>query len=183
LHGSTSYRVPWVYDDEAVDVLRFFTRLKHRLMPYLWAKSVEAHHTGTPVMRAMHLEFPNDPACDTLDRQYMLGDALLVAPVFTLDGTVEYYVPEGEWTNILTGQQVEGGKWHREKHGVMSLPVLARHGCQIPVSLKDDSIEDAFEAELGVLEFGGEIPTVFDKQGRLAQPKLTNLLLKNWLQS
>ena len=104
LHGSTSYRVPWVYDDEAVKVLRFFTRLKHRLMPYLWAKAVEAHETGTPVMRAMHLEFPNDPACDTLDRQYMLGDALLVAPVFSFDGMVDYYVPAGQWTNLLTGE-------------------------------------------------------------------------------
>ena len=61
LHGSQSYRVPWTFDDEAVDVLRFFTRLKCRLMPYLYAQARQAHLHGTPVMRAMLLEFPDDP--------------------------------------------------------------------------------------------------------------------------
>lgn len=68
LHGSSSYRVPWEFDDEAVNVLRFFTNLKCRLMPYLFQKAVEAHETGVPLMRAMPLEFSDDPACDTLDR-------------------------------------------------------------------------------------------------------------------
>jgi len=71
LHGSTSYRVPWLYDEEAVDVLRFFTKLKMRLMPYLFSKSVESSRIGIPLMRAMVLEFGNDPTCDYVDRQYM----------------------------------------------------------------------------------------------------------------
>src|SRR5947209_6458140 len=70
LHGSSSYRVPWQFDEEAVDVLRFFTKLKCRLMPYLYAQAIATHRTGVPIMRAMILEFPDDPACDTLDRQY-----------------------------------------------------------------------------------------------------------------
>lgn len=126
LHGSQSYRVPWIYDDEAVEVLRKFSKLKCSLMPYLWAKAYEAHETGVPVMRAMHLEFPNDPACETLDRQYMLGDSLLVAPVFTQDGTVTYYVPEGRWTKLLTGEEVIGGRWFKETHGALSIPLLVR---------------------------------------------------------
>src|SRR5574344_348159 len=95
LHGNSSYRVPWLFDGEAVDVLRFFVNLKCRLMPEIWRASVEASRTGLPVMRAMLLEFPDDPGCRTLDRQYMLGDSLLVAPVFSPDGLVEYYLPEG----------------------------------------------------------------------------------------
>ena len=109
LHGSNSYRVPWLFDEEAVDVLRFFTRLKCRLMPYLFGAASQAHDSGVPMMRAMVLEFPDDPACDYLDRQYMLGDSLLVAPVFSPDGGVDYYVPDGRWTNFLTGEVVEGG--------------------------------------------------------------------------
>ncbi len=70
LHGSSSYRVPWAYDEEACNVLRLFTKLKCRLMPYLWGAALEAHREGVPTMRAMLIEFPNDPACDTLDRQY-----------------------------------------------------------------------------------------------------------------
>jgi alpha-D-xyloside xylohydrolase len=137
LHGSSSYRVPWLFDEEAVEVLRFFTKLKCRLMPYLFAAAVEAHATGVPMMRAMPLEFPEDPGCDTLDRQYMLGENLLVAPVFTRDGVVDYYLPAGRWTHFLTGQVVEGGGWKRERHDTLSLPLLARPNSIIAVGAND----------------------------------------------
>ena len=96
LHGSGSYRVPWLFDEESVDVVRAFSKLKCRLMPYLYQMAVEAHEHGTPMMRPMMMEFPEDPACEYLDRQYMLGDRLLVAPVFRKDGKVTYYAPAGE---------------------------------------------------------------------------------------
>ena len=82
LHGSTSYRVPWAYDEEAVEVVRFFTRLKARLMPYIYKTAVQAHTEGVPSMRSMVLEFTGDRMCNYIDRQYMLGDSLLVAPYF-----------------------------------------------------------------------------------------------------
>lgn len=126
LHGSSSYRVPWLFDEEAVDVLRHFTRLKHRLMPYLFAAAREAHLEGLPVMRALALEFPGDPACEALDRQYMLGGSLLVAPVFSSADAVRYYVPAGRWTSILSGAVVTGPGWFTEAHGFQSLPLLAR---------------------------------------------------------
>jgi alpha-D-xyloside xylohydrolase len=138
LHGSSSYRVPWLFDEEAVEVLRFFTKLKCRLMPYLFNAACQAHMVGVPVMRAMILEFPSDPACDTLDRQYMLGDSLLMAPVFTSDGTVDYYLPEGRWTNFLTGQVVEGGRWVRQKHDYLSLPLMVRPNSVIAVGSRED---------------------------------------------
>ncbi|MBD0734912.1 alpha-xylosidase [Streptomyces sp. CBMA29] len=137
LHGSTSYRVPWDYGDEAVDVTREFTLLKHRLAPYLQRAAQQAHLAGTPVMRAMILEFPDDPAAATLDRQYMLGDDLLVAPVFSEDGTVDYYIPPGTWTNILTGAQVTGPRWVREQHDFHTLPLLARPDSVIPLAADD----------------------------------------------
>jgi alpha-D-xyloside xylohydrolase len=77
-------------------------------MPYLWQVALEAHREGVPMMRAMLLEFPEDPACETLDRQYLLGGSLLVAPIFAEDGIVDYYLPVGRWTNFLTGQVQEG---------------------------------------------------------------------------
>ncbi len=138
LHGSGSYRVPWLFDDEAVDVARLFTKLKCSLMPYIFQQAVIAATTGVPVMRAMLLEFPDDPACATLDRQYMLGDSLLVAPVFAADGWVEYYVPAGRWTNYLSGEVVEGPRWVREQHGFLSVPLLVRPNCVIPVGAVDD---------------------------------------------
>jgi alpha-D-xyloside xylohydrolase len=126
LHGSNSYRVPWLFDEEAVDVLRKFTRLKLRLMPYLFGHALEAHEKGLPMMRAMLLEFPDDPACDYLDRQYMLGESLLVAPVFSTAGRVRYYLPAGRWTDFFSGKVITGPGWQEESHDFISLPLMVR---------------------------------------------------------
>jgi alpha-D-xyloside xylohydrolase len=138
LHGNSSYRVPWLYDEEAVEVLARFTRLKCSLMPYLYRLALQAHDQGLPLLRAMMLEFPDDPACDTLDLQYMLGDSLLVAPVFTNDGRVSYYVPTGRWTDLLTGKVVQGPAWVHATHDYTSLPLLVRPNTVIPVGEHTD---------------------------------------------
>jgi len=137
LHGSKSYRVPWVYDDEACDVVRQFTQLKCRLMPYLYPASSQAASHGTPVMRAMMLEFPEDPACDYLDRQYMLGDDLLVAPVFSEEGDVDFYMPQGRWTHLLNNEVAEGSRWHRQQHGFDSLPLYVRPNTLLALGSND----------------------------------------------
>lgn len=172
LHGNVSYRVPWAFGDEAVDVARKFTRLKHRLMPYLYGAAVEAHRTGVPVMRPMVLEFPDDPACRTLDRQYMLGPDLLVAPVFTAEGDVEFYVPEGTWTHLLTGETVEGPAFRRETHAFDSLPLYVRPGALLPLGADDRRPDGDWLQDLTLLvtpdtRDGTEI-TVPDLAGRPA---------------
>ena len=126
LHGNSSYRVPWLFDEEAVDVLRSFTKLKGRLMPYLWAQAIKTHTTGVPMMRAMVIDYANDPACRTLDLQYMFGDNILVAPIFNDRGYAEYYLPKGKWTDIISGKVYEGGKFYGETYDYFGLPCLAR---------------------------------------------------------
>jgi alpha-D-xyloside xylohydrolase len=138
LHGSSSYRVPWNYDEEAVAVLSKFTKLKCNLMPYLYRAAVQAHEQGAPMLRAMMLEFPGDLACDYLDLQYMLGDSLLIAPVFSHDGSVNYYVPEGKWTDFLNGEEMDGPRWVRAAHDFMSLPLLVRPNSVIPIGSHSD---------------------------------------------
>jgi len=133
LHGSTSYRVPWLYDEEAVDVVRYFTKLKCSLMPYLFKNAVETSKTGVPMMRSMILEFQEEEACNYLDRQYMLGDSLLVAPIFNKKGEVSYYLPKGKWTNFFTNEKVEGGIWRKESHDYMSIPLMVRPSSIIAV--------------------------------------------------
>jgi alpha-D-xyloside xylohydrolase len=107
-------------------------------MPYIFGRAVESHETGVPVMRPMMLEFPEDVTCQMLDRQYMLGDSLLVAPVFHGDGHVDCYLPEGEWTSLLSGEVTEGGKWRRENHGFMSLPLYVRENTVLPMGSVDN---------------------------------------------
>lgn len=144
LHGNESYRVPWLFDEEAVEVLRFFTNLKCRLMPYLYGAACEASRDGVPMMRAMVLEFMDDPLCATLDLQYMLGESLLVAPVFNKEGIASYYLPKGAWTNFLTNEKIEGGSWRKETHGYMSVPILVRPNSIIAVGSDDKKTEYDF---------------------------------------
>ena len=131
LHGNESVRVPWAFDEEAVDVTRRFAKLKAGLMPYLLAASLEAHDLGLPMMRAMLLEFPDDRTCWNLDQQYMLGADLLVAPVFSAAGEIEFYLPAGDWTSFWDGSVVAGGRWILEQHGFDSLPLYIRQGSSL----------------------------------------------------
>lgn len=151
LHGSGSYRVPWMFDAEACDVMRKFVKLKCALMPYLYRQAVLAHEEGIPMMRPMFLEFPKDRACETLDRQYMFGDSLLVAPIFKESGEVEYYVPEGRWLNLLTGHTVEGGTWQKETHDYFSLPLLVRPGSILAVGSEVNRPDYAYYEDVTLL--------------------------------
>lgn len=201
LHGSSSYRVPWVYDEEAVDVVRFFTRLKLELLPYLYSSAVYTSRTGVPMMRSMALEFGVDRNCSYLDKQYMLGEKLLVAPVFHEQGLAQYYLPVGTWTNYLTGEASEGGIWREETLDYLSIPLWVRENSLIPVGIVHDSVEYAFAgnmevkvfalksgAETTVYQKGQEILTVSAKRegnrlsGRATAPvrlRFVNCLLKN----
>ncbi len=158
LHGSKSYRVPWLFDEEAVDVLRHFTEWKSRLMPYLYEQSALAAQFGTPLMRAMLLEFADDRACDYLDRQYMLGGSVLVAPVFSEAGDVDFYLPEGRWTHLFTGEEVNGGRWRHERHGFMSMPIYVRPNTLLAIgadaSRPDYDYADEVELRLYALDEG-----------------------------
>ena len=126
LHGSSSYRVPWSFDEESCDVLRFYTKLKGKLMPYLWSQAIKTHEVGVPMMRSMVIAFSNDPACKYLDAQYMLGDNLLIAPVMNEEGMAEFYVPEGTWYDIITNDVYEGGRYYTRTCNYFEMPILAR---------------------------------------------------------
>ena len=140
LHGNESVRVPWAFDDEAVEVTRKFTKLKASLMPYLYEVAREVAATGVPMMRPMILEFPEDRTCHNVDTQYMLGPNLLVAPVFNAEGHVQFYLPAGNWTNFFTKEVVVGGRWVTEQHGFDSLPLYVREGAEIKTG-RDDTFD------------------------------------------
>jgi alpha-D-xyloside xylohydrolase len=152
------------------------------------------------MLRPMMLEFPEDPACDYLDQQYMLGDSLLVAPVFRRDGVVNYYVPEGRWTHLLSGDVIEGPRWVQETHDYLSLPLLVRPHSVIPVGSHTDrpdydytdgvtlqvyQLEEDKPATAEIPSLDGKIETRFDirRDGNEIQiqrhgaPKSWNVLL------
>ncbi len=160
LHGSQSYRVPWLFDEEACDVVRYFVNLKCRLMPYLYGQAAYSHKTGIPMMRPMVLEFPEEPGMKDLDMQYMLGDSILAAPIFREDGVGEYYLPEGQWTHLISGETREGGRWYRESYDYFSLPVFVRNNTLLAMGsndqLPDYDYTEGLELHLYALEDGAE---------------------------
>ncbi|ERH31512.1 glycosyl hydrolase, family 31 [Alloscardovia omnicolens F0580] len=180
LHGSTVYRVPWLFDEEdekngvinapgqsAVDVLRQFTLLKLELMPYLFELGLQPEAHGTPVMRSMFLEFPEDPTARVLDRQYMFGPSLLVAPVFSYSGDVEYYLPAGTWTNWFTGEKAESehGVWRKENHAFDTVPLWVRDGSIIPTHPGATSPEYEYGKDAVLAVFGEAQVRVSEEDG------------------
>ena len=197
LHGSTSYRVPWAFDTgeepaglSAVDVTRKFSNLKMQLMPYFSEVGRQAHEQGLPFMRPLQLEFPGDPAVDYLDRQYMIGDSLLVAPVFSEAGDVTYYLPAGTWANYFTGDVVSGGSWRTEQHDFDSLPLWVRGGTVLVTGAREDRPDyDYTDNPLvtvyaGALDGAGTTDTAgVEKTVRISGPKGTEVTFTAHLSS
>ncbi len=140
--------MPWAYDEEAVDVVRFFAKLKESLLPYLYSSAYMTSRTGIPMLRSMVLEFEGDKNCRYLDKQYMLGESLLVAPIFNEEGRASYYLPHGLWTNYLTGEQTEGGIWREEHHDYLSVPLWVRENSVIATEQKEENQETKLELKV-----------------------------------
>ncbi len=173
LHGSGSYRVPWLYGEDAADVLRSFVQLKASLMPYLYTQAARTHETGVPMMRAMAIEFMDDRNCGYLCNQYMLGDSLLVAPIFNDKSIAEYYLPDGVWTNVQTGERKVGGKWYKEEMDYFHIPLFAREGSIVAFGAHNDrpvyDYADGARYMVYALPVGQTAETtVVDKDAKLA---------------
>ncbi|KAJ5088332.1 Alpha-xylosidase [Penicillium angulare] len=133
LHGSSSFRVPWIYGEDCSAVLRDCVKRKILLTPYILQEALKGHRDGTPLMRPLFLEFPNDLNTYAVDTQYMFGSNLLVAPVFSEEGEVTFYVPQVEgagddkWISWFDHSKTyEAGRWYTETHDFDTLPILVR---------------------------------------------------------
>lgn len=116
-----------LFDDEAADVLRFFTKLKGRLMPYIWAQAIKTHETGVPMMRAMVIDYANYPACLALDCQYMFGDNILLSRLYlTTKAWQNSISPQANGQTIISGEVLEGGRSCKKKYDYFGLPCFAK---------------------------------------------------------
>ncbi|RLI24523.1 hypothetical protein DRO58_07290 [Candidatus Bathyarchaeota archaeon] len=114
LHGDSHLssdrpvRVPWTFGDKAVEIFRRYAKLRYRLLPYIYSQAYVATKTGLPLMRAMVLEFQEDPNTHNIEDQYMFGEAFLVAPVYSPDNERTVYLPEGVWFDYWTSREYKG---------------------------------------------------------------------------
>ncbi|WP_324760462.1 alpha-xylosidase [Haloarcula montana] len=146
-HGTTP-REPWEFGEQALDIFREYARLRYRLLPYLYTYAEVAARTGLPVVRPLVLEYQDDPTVHRMDTQYLLGEDLLVAPVFEDSGTRSVYLPEGEWRDYWTGQRHEGGRTVDVDVSIDEMPVFVRAGSVLPEREPTQSVQPGTPAEL-----------------------------------
>ena len=124
---------PWLYDSKRVqDVFRKSAEMKYRLMPYVYAQAKECTEKGLPMLRALFVEFPDDPGAWKVDDEYLFGSQILVAPLLESGITGRtVYLPEGKWIDYQTEKVYEGG-WHRSEAGSLPIIMLVRDGSVLP---------------------------------------------------
>ncbi|MEV0645733.1 TIM-barrel domain-containing protein [Phytomonospora sp. NPDC050363] len=152
-HGTTS-RLPWDFPEVAEPVTEAL-RLRYELMPYLYSAAVESARTGEPMMRALLVDSPADPAAWGEDLAYRLGRDLLVAPMTDPDGTRQVYLPAGDWVDYWTGRVHHGQRYISVTVPLERIPLFVRHGAVVPTAEVGDKVGDGPFGPLTVVTWGG----------------------------
>jgi len=134
-HGSRKYNEVWSYGKQAEPILEKYLKLRYELMPYIYSLGYRTHETGAPYMRALFMDFPNDPNVADLGDEYMFGPSLLVAPVTEQGATTKkVYLPAGtDWYNYWTNERVQGGQTITVDAPIDTLPLFVKAGSILPM--------------------------------------------------
>ncbi len=131
-HGTTC-REPWEFGEEAVSNYRKYASLRYKLIPYLMTYAEESTRTGMPLMRALPFYDSNDPLCYYFETEYLLGEEILVAPVYTPDNEREIYLPRGSWVDFWTGREYSGGQVINYRAALDIIPLFIPEGSILPL--------------------------------------------------
>lgn len=143
-HGTRPFNEVWSYGKQAEPILEKYLRLRYELMPYIYSLGYGTHVTGAPFMRALFMDFPNDPKVAEIGDEYMFGPAFLVAPV-TSQGQVKksVYLPVGtQWYNYWTNEKFEGGQTIEASAAIDTIPVFVKAGSIVPLGSAVESTHD-----------------------------------------
>ena len=140
-HGSRVANEVWSYGKQAEPILEKYLRLRYELMPYIYSLGYRTWKTGAPFLRALPLDFPNDPNVADLRDEYMFGPAFLVAPVTEQGATSrKVYLPAGtDWYNYWTNERVHGGQTIEVAAPIDTIPLFVRAGSIIPLAAQVES--------------------------------------------
>jgi alpha-D-xyloside xylohydrolase len=130
-HGAPP-REPWEYSAQFLEEFRRADELKYRLMPYIYAQAKDSSERGLPMVRALFVEYPDDPGAWLVDDEYLFGADLLVAPLMESGSTGrQVYLPMGQWVDFQTGKLYAGG-WQKIEAGQIPVVLLVREGAIVP---------------------------------------------------
>ena len=161
-HGTRPDNEPWSFGQEVEPILAGFIRLRSRLMPYIYSLARKVTENGTPMMRAMVVDFSDDPIAVEQEHQFMFGPALLVAPVVDLAArTRRVYLPEGEWFDFWTDQKFLGRQWIEVPAPLARIPLFVRAGSILPMGPVMQYVDEKPMELINVHVYPGR-PAVFD---------------------
>jgi alpha-D-xyloside xylohydrolase len=129
-HGSRVANEVWSYGKQAEPILEKYLRLRYQLMPYIYSLGYQTWLTGAPFLRALPLDFPDDPKVADMRDEYMFGPAFLVAPITEQGATSrDVYLPAGtDWYNYWTNQRATGRPDHHRRRAHRHHPALRPRG-------------------------------------------------------
>lgn len=146
-HGTTP-REPWEYGETALSTFREYSRLRYSLLPYIYTYAEVAARTGLPAVRPLVLEYQDDPLTHRLDTEYLLGEDLLVAPVFEAEGARDVYLPEGVWYDWNDRTAREGGRSVSVDAPLKRLPLFLHGGSVVPMREPTETVQPGTPNEL-----------------------------------
>ena len=163
------YNEVWTYGKAAEPILEKYLKLRYQLMPYIYSLGYRTHETGAPYMRALFMDFPDDPNVAGMGDEYMFGPAFLVAPVTEQGATSRsVYLPAGaDWYNYWTNQRLRGGQTIKVDAPIDTLPLFVRAGSIVPLGEPVQSTAETPEAgpRAGV-----------SRRGRATSPSTTTMV-------
>jgi alpha-D-xyloside xylohydrolase len=168
-HGSRPANEVWSYGKQAEPILEKYLRLRYQLMPYIYSLGYETWLTGSPFLRALPLDFPNDPKVADLRDEYMFGPALLVAPVTEQGATSrEVYLPAGtDWYNYWTEERVKGGQSITVQAPIDTIPLFVKAGSILPLGSAVESTHEAQKVDRVKVYPGADASfTLFSDDGK-----------------
>jgi alpha-D-xyloside xylohydrolase len=122
---------PWEYGVDFMNAFRLADNMRYELMPYIYAQAKDCTERGLPMLRALFIEYPDDPGSWNIDDEYLFGKDMLVAPMFENVTKRDVYLPPGQWIDYQTGKIYSGG-WHTIEAGKIPIVVLVHEGAVIP---------------------------------------------------
>lgn len=125
-------RMPWLYGEKGVALMRKYFTLRTQLIPYIYTYAWQAHTLSLPLLRPLYLQYPQLEEAYHQSREYFFGDEMLVAPVLDASGNRTVYLPPGEWIDFFSGRHYDGGKSFTAHYDVDQMPVFVREGSIIP---------------------------------------------------
>jgi len=144
--GDHTHREPWYFSKEALEIFRFYDKLRYSLMPYIYEQAKICTRTGLPMMRALYLEFPQDRNVRFIDDEYLFGESLLIAPVLkplSKSKVRDLYLPAGVWYDYFTGERIESvGQWVQKPVELKTLPIFVREGTTLKYCSADRSFSE-----------------------------------------